>query len=171
MVKPVEPEKVAEQVESWYERFHKKYVQFSERWREHTNRRTIVATVIVGLILGVVYIFAIRAPDTFPTGELVTIPEGESLSTISDTLYKSGVIRSPFVFRLIVKATRQDRTLHAGDYLFKEPLSVFSVARRVALGAFGLEPFRFRIQEGFTTSQMAALYSTVLQRFNIPASF
>lgn len=162
----VEPEKVAAQVESWYERLHKKYIQFGDHWREHTNRRTIIGALIVGALFAAVYLFAIRPPDNFPAGELVTIPEGESLSAIANTLYQNGVIRSPLMFRLIVMVTREDRMLHAGDYLFKEPLSVFSIARRLAQGAFGLEPFRFRIQDGFTTKQMAELYSTVLQRFD-----
>ena len=163
---PTDSEKVAEKVESWYERAHKKYVKFSLDWRERTNRRTVVVVMIVGVLLGALYVFLIRPPDTFPTGNLVTIPEGESVSAIAETLHEAGVIRSPLVFRIITKVLHEDRTLRAGDYLFKEPLSVFAVARRVAIGAFGLEPFRFRIQEGATTKQMAEVYGTVLQRFD-----
>src|SRR3989344_168225 len=163
---PEEAEKVAAQVESWYEKAHKKYVSLTEKWRHHANRRTIIVAIVAGALLGALYIVAIRPPSNFPTGELVTIPEGESLSGIAETLQEGGAIRSPLAFRIVVKVLRDDRTLHAGDYLFKEPVNVFAVARRVALGAFGLEPFRFRIPEGATTKQMADIYGSLLVRFD-----
>ena len=163
---PPEAEKVAEKVESSYERLHNRYLKFTERWQQHANRRTVIATIAIGLVVGALSLFVIRPPANFPSGELVTIDEGQSLSEIAQTLEKSGVIRSDHAFRIIVKVLREDRMLHAGDYLFKEPVSIFAVASRVAQGAFGLEPFRFRIPEGATVKQMAGIYSTVLQRFN-----
>ena len=162
---PTDPEKVAAQVESWYEKVHKEYLKHSERWRLRANRRTVIATIVLGLVIGALYLFVIRPPSDFPAGELVTIPEGQTLSEIAGTLHESGAIRSPLAFRIIVKVLREDRMLHAGDYLFKEPVSTFSVADRVAQGAFGLEPFRFRIPEGATVKQMADIYSKLLQRF------
>ena len=163
---PEDAKEVAEKVESFYERFHKKYEQWSRHWREHTNRRTIIVAILAGVSLGALYLFAIRPPGDFPSGQLVTIPEGESLSQVAQTLQEAGVIRSALVFRIIVKAEREDHMLHAGDYLFKQPLDVFSIARRIALGAYGLEPFRFRIPDGATTAQMADVYGTLLQRFD-----
>src|SRR3989344_3361135 len=159
---PPEAEKVAEKVESSYERLHNRYLKFTERWQQHVNRRTVLATLVLGLTVGALYIFIIRPPDSFPAGELVTNPEGQSLSEIAQALHESGAIRSPLTFRIIVKVLREDRMLHAGDYLFKEPASIFAVASRVAQGAFGLEPFRFCIPEGATVKQMAGIYSTVL---------
>ncbi len=163
---PEDAEKVAEKIESWYERLHRKYVKLGDHWRQHTNRRTLIAAMVLGILICALYVFAIRPPANFPSGQLVTVPEGQSLSTIAQTLHDSGVIRSQLAFKIIIKILGEDKTLHAGDYLFKEPLNVFSIARRVAIGAFGLEPFRFRILDGATTVQMADIYSTVLQRFN-----
>lgn len=163
---PPEAQEAAKTVESWYQKLQKKYLKFTEKWNQHANRRTVIAVMLAGVALGALYIFVIRPPERFPAGELVTIPERESVAAISQTLYEQGAIRSPFAFRLIVQLSQQDRILRAGDYLFKEPVNIFSVARRVALGAFGLEPFRFRIPEGATTKQMGDMYATVLQRFD-----
>jgi len=161
-----EAKAVAEKVESWYERLHRKLYEWGGRWRKHTNRRTALVLLLVGISFGTFYAYAVRPPARFPTGQLVTIPEGQSVSGVAQTLYEDGVIRSPLMFRVIVKVLRQEHSLHAGDYLFKQPLTIFGIAQRVALGAYGLEPFRFRIPEGATVVQMANTYGAVLQRLN-----
>src|SRR5438132_1298400 len=100
---PEDPQQVAEKVESWYESFHRKYVKLGDHWRQHTNRRTIIAAMIAGVLIGAFYVFIVRPPDNFPAGELVTIPEGQNLSSIADTLRQESVIRSPLAFRVIIK--------------------------------------------------------------------
>jgi UPF0755 protein len=94
------------------------------------------------------------------------VPEGESLQDIATTLYQDGVIRSPLMFRALVVVRGHEKSVHAGDYLFKEPLDIFSVARALSIGQYGLEPARIRIPEGATTKQMAIIFSSQLQRFN-----
>jgi UPF0755 protein len=163
---PPDPKEVAQKVESFYEALQRRYRDLRDHWRLHTNRRTIIAAMVLGVAIGAAYVFLIRPPATFPTGQLVTIPEGQSLSQIAKTLQQNGVISSPFAFKIIVKLWREDKKLHAGDYIFKEPLTVFVIAKRVALGAYGLEPSRFRVPDGATTAQMANIFATVLQRFN-----
>jgi UPF0755 protein len=96
----------------------------------------------------------------------VGIPEGQTLTQISNTLYDDGVIRSPFMFRILVKVLGHERGVHAGDYLFKQPLSIFSIARAFSIGAFGLEPQRIRIAEGATTKEMSIIFAGKLQRFS-----
>jgi UPF0755 protein len=61
------------------------------------------------------------------------------------------------------------RGAKAGDYIFKEPQSVWGIARRISTGAFGLEPVRIRITEGATTREMAEQLSKALPRFNADA--
>lgn len=153
-------------LERGFEALHRYVVILSEHWRTHTNRRTLIILILGGAIAASLYIFAIQPPDNFPTGELVSVSEGENVSAIAQELQKAGVIRSPLAFRIVVKLFRSDRDLHAGDYLFKEPKSVFAIARTISIGAYGLEPFRIRIPEGATTMEMATIFDRVLQRFN-----
>src|SRR5690348_7683543 len=124
--------------EKYYEYAHTHTRALLEHWRLHTNRRTIVATIIIGGAAIALYLAAIRPPSTFPVGQLVTIPSGESDAQIAQTLYDDGVIRSPVAFRLVAKVLGHSRQLHAGDYLFKEPKDIFTVAHAVAVGAYGL---------------------------------
>ena len=105
----------------------------SERWREHTNRRTIIILLLAGTFSIVSYLFVISPPDDFPLEKLITVPEGASLSETSRILEDAHVIRSLLAFRVLVALSGNEQSVHAGDYLFKEPLSVFSVARVVSI--------------------------------------
>ena len=140
--------------------------RLSERWREHSNRRTTIILILLGTLTIGTYVEVIRPPDTFPIEQLVTIPQGSSLSGIAQNLYNEGVIRSPLAFRVIVTLLGSQNALRAGDYLFKEPRDIFSVARIVVIGAYGLEPIEIRVPEGATTRQMAIIFGSRLQRFD-----
>lgn len=138
----------------------------SETWRVHSNRRTLIAIIAVGFFSISLYILAIRPPETFPVGELVSVPEGTSLSETARILKEDGVIRSPTLFRVLVTLLGAERTIHAGDYLFDRPLDLFAIARAIAIGRYGLEPYRVRVPEGATVEEIATIFATRLQRFN-----
>ncbi|MCE9541720.1 endolytic transglycosylase MltG [Candidatus Kaiserbacteria bacterium] len=144
--------------------------ELSERWRLHANRRTVLFLVSAGIVVTAAYLTMIQPPRTFPVDQLVSVREGATLSEIAAQLREDGVIRSPIAFRIVVTVLGHEKTVHAGDYLFKQPLDVFSVARAIAIGAFGLEPIRIRITEGATTRSMAIIYGSQLLRFD-PQSF
>ncbi len=143
--------------------------ELSQRWRKHANRRTIIVTLICGTIAIFSYVFIIQPPDNFPTGQLVSVDSGASLTSISQTLEREGVVRNAFVFKVLVAILGRERGVHAGDYLFKQPENIFTVARAISIGAYGLEPIRIRIPEGTTMKEMARIYTTAFQRFNADA--
>jgi len=139
----------------------------SEHWRRHTNRRTIIVALLAGLCAALLYVYFIQPPDDFPTGTLVSIPEGATLAETSASFESLDVVRSGLALKVLVTLSGNSRDVHAGDYLFKEPASLFSVARAIAVGAYGLEPVRVRIPEGATTKRMATILSAAhLQRFD-----
>ncbi len=159
-------QKFAEQLSRFFTWVDTEARSIAEYWREHANRRSIAIIVAGGLAALIAYVTAIAPPAEFPIGELVTVPGGVSAREASDLLEEQGVVRNGFVLRLAILVLGQDTGVRAGDYLFKEPTDMFSVARRVTTGAFGLEPIRIRIAEGMTTYQMAELYAAQLQRFD-----
>ncbi len=138
----------------------------SERWREHTNRRTIVIILAVGTIATIGYLQFVRPPEQFPLDKLVTIPEGTSLLDTAALLQKQSVVRSPLMLRIVVYALGHQRNVQAGDYSFKEPKTVFEVAKIISYGAYGLEQYHIRVPEGSTVKQMAVIYGAVLERFD-----
>lgn len=140
--------------------------RLSEDWREHANRRTLFAFICCAVVFALIYLFVVQPPAHFPSDQLVTVPEGASLDVISHTLYEDGVIRSPLAFKLLVTLMGRQRGVYAGDYEFKQPETIFSVARALSVGAYGLIPVRIRIPEGATMKEMAQVYSSQLPRFN-----
>ncbi len=152
---------------SAFESANTSVTDFMKRSQEHANRRTIIILVCIGIVCAALYIFAIRPPANFPVGQLVSVPEGISLSKTAQTLKDDGVIRSTTLFRVFVTILGAERTVHPGDYLFNEPLDVFSIARAIANGQYGLEPLRVRIPEGASVAEISTiLQNRLLQRFN-----
>jgi UPF0755 protein len=81
-------------------------------------------------------------------------------------LEEDGVVRSSLIFRLLVTVLGSERTVHAGDYLFDQPLDVFAIARAISVGRYGLEPFRTRIPEGASAEEISVILRNRLLRFN-----
>ncbi len=161
------PPEVENDLKSFFFKTDRLQEMLSARWREHSNRRTIIILVCVGFLAIISYLFIIRPPDDFPLQHLVSVPEGASLKETANTLKKDNVVRSTLVFRLIVTLSGHEHSMQAGDYIFKEPLDIFHIARAISIGANGLEPLRIRVPEVATTKQMAIIFSGQLERFNM----
>lgn len=140
--------------------------RLSNQWRPHANRRTIIILVTLGVLSTYSWVALIQPPDDFPVDELVSVPQGQSLGEIAQGLYDDDVIHSPLAFRALMTIFGTARTAQAGDYLFKEPRDLFTIARAMSVGAFGLEPARIRIPEGATVREMSGIFPTYLERFN-----
>lgn len=138
----------------------------SSRWRPGANRRTSVVLAMLIVSICGVYAAFIRAPSYFPSGELVLVQDGVPLEELAENLEERAVVRSGLALRAVLLVTGSDRSVRAGDYLFKQPANLFAVARALATGAFGLEPVRITVAEGATVRTMASLYQSKLLRFN-----
>lgn len=139
--------------------------QASKSWRLNGNRRTTYTLLFMMIVGTLSYLYLVVPPDAFPSGQLITVQEGQSVSEISTRLASENVIQSPLIFKLLLLILKRDRGARAGDYLFREPKNVWEVARAVSIGAYGLEPTKIRIHEGATTKEMAKIFSEQLLRF------
>lgn len=158
---------IEHQLERVFDVGHRLLTELSLRWQKHANRRTVVIAVAIGLLSAYLYVYVIQPPDTFPLNTLVSVDSGMSVAQVAEALRQDNVIRSPLAFRMFITLLGSERNVHAGDYLFKEPLDVFSIARALAVGQYGLEPARIRVPEGATVKQMAVIFGDSLQRFNV----
>jgi len=155
-----------QKLEKLFDRGHGLLGRLGDRWDLHANRRTVVILIIIGALATYLYLQVIQAPDAFPLNQLVAVPQGQSLEEVAQALEEGQVVRSAFALEVVIKLLGNERSVHAGDYLFKEPLDVFSVAHKLAIGAYGLEPTRVRIHEGATTKEMASLLGKQFERFD-----
>lgn len=160
------PDNLGQEVARTLTAYERARNRFLKDWNEHANRRTILVSISLGVLFFVLYTNIIAPPFGFPTDRLVTIPEGATLSEAADILESEEVIQNAFSFKALQFLLRRDRDTHAGDYLFKQPENIFVIGKAIAVGAYGLEPYRFRIPEGAMMTDMAKIYSTRLERFN-----
>ena len=161
---PMEPPE--QKLEKLFDKGHGMLGRLGDRWDLHANRRTVVILVVIGALFTYLYLTVIQPPDAFPLNQLVAVPKGESLEEVANALEDAQVVRSAFALEVVVTLLGNERNVHAGDYLFKEPLDVFSVAHKLAIGAYGLEPTRVRIHEGATIKEMSVLFDKQFERFD-----
>jgi UPF0755 protein len=93
-----------------------------------------------------------------------TVPPGASLSVAAESLARSGIIRSPRLFRLYAMVRRDDRAIRPGTYLLPRGSSFGTVLDALREGK-GLVR-TVTIPEGYSVAQIVALLST---RLGLPA--
>ena len=113
------------------------------------------------IIAGTVFIstlWQISPPFSFPSGAIITVPEGAGLYTLAGKLREEKVIRSPFWFRLATTALGGERDMKAGQYYMARPQNTFLIAWRVFNGDHNIKVVRLTIPEGFTVDKISALF-------------
>lgn len=138
--------------------------RLSQNWREGANQRTIALFLALGFLFLLLYGKFIAPPAEFPLNTLVSVPEGAGLYEIAAQLETEGVIRDAAALSILVSFLGRESEVRAGDYIFKEPATAFSIARILTRGQYGLEPERIRIHEGATAREMAKIFSARLLR-------
>jgi len=106
----------------------------------------------IGCVLG--------QPHSLAPGETVTIvvKSGMSTQTISDMLYKRGIIKSSLVFRAVARYEGLDNSLKAGEYSFRGDMSIKEIVDILDKGVTSAS--EFTIPEGYTINQIAELLET-----------
>lgn len=153
-------------LEHLFDEGSRRLTELSDHWKRHTNRRTILTSIFAGVLMTTLYIAVIEPPINFPINTLINVPEGATLSETAESFQGLAVIRSALALKFVMTLSGHQRDVHAGDYLFKEPEHLFSIARALSIGAYGLEPTRYRVPEGATVKSMAKIFGSQLERFN-----
>lgn len=145
-------------------------------WRNRVTRvlmffdNHIYKFVIPVLVFIFLFIFSYllfwRAPSTFPSHTLVTVERGESLTSISQKFYEKEVVRSVFWLRFFTIMYGGDKNIVAGDYYFPREKNVFSVAKMLSNGEFGLTQIRVKIIEGLSSFEIADILRDALPAFD-----
>ena len=116
--------------------------------------------------LSLVYLFFYQTPDRFPLGQVVTIYSGQSLQEITDNLYNTHVIKSPFVFRTHVIILGGEKRVIAGDYLLDSRVGPADLAYRLVEGKFHLPVVKMTIPEGWNVFEIGDYLEKKLLNFN-----
>ncbi|MBI3632378.1 MAG: endolytic transglycosylase MltG [Candidatus Vogelbacteria bacterium] len=112
------------------------------------------------------YILFISAPASFPSSKYFEIQDGWSVSEAGKFLVERSIIRSPFLFKLLVKLEGSRGKIVAGEFKFDEPLSVVGVVENLTDNSYKGRAVKMTIPEGFSNKEIAALLLKNLPSFN-----
>ncbi len=127
------------------------------------RNKIILYAILVWFSFGLI---GIRAPDSFSADTYFTVSKGEGLSQIATALTKEHFIRSPFLFKVLVTLSGNQKELVSGVYAFKGPLNLFQVVYRIVSGEYGLTPVRVTIPEGTNVFEIADILKKYSKDFN-----
>lgn len=122
-------------------------------------------------MLGIIFLFFVfytlylQPPSAFEVDKIKTISSGENLRSLSYDLKKENYIKSRLAFEFFVIMYGGERHLIPGEYLFKDKLPVYEVARRISLGKHGFEAIKVTIPEGWTREEIAEYLENKLPNF------
>ena len=111
-----------------------------------------------GVLFLIILAFGVAPPSRFPTGSIVSVPEGSGLYSLAEELKVARVIRSPFWFRVVAIMLRGERKMKAGEYYLLKPESSIILAWRIFHGDFQIESIKVTIPEGFTVEKISNLF-------------
>jgi UPF0755 protein len=135
-------------------------------WNKHANRRSIIVVFLLAALLASFYAFVNSAPAAFPVNEIVSIPSGSNVRSAAKILADKHIITSDTWLSRIIQVQGKANSVFAGDYVFKERLTMLQVAKRITSGSFGLEPVSITIPEGSTSKEIAKILAKKLMHFD-----
>ncbi len=135
-------------------------------WNKNTNRRTLIIVVALAACVSSFYAYVNFPPSRFPAGDFVTIPEGSNVRVASEILEEKGIVSSAWWLTRLIQLQGKSEKVYAGDYVFKEPITLLNVAKRITSGSFGLEPVRISIPEGSTAKEIGKMLDGKLMHFD-----
>ncbi len=119
---------------------------------------TIILLVIVILLFGgrVYFQKALEAVSMDnPKDVVVEIPSGSSTDIIANILEGKGLIKSKFVFKIIVKEENLDGKLKAGTFTLNNGMELEQIIHQLQIGSKGENVKNFTIPEGYEIKDIA----------------
>lgn len=138
----------------------KSKLQMFPHWKE-----VLLAFFAVFLWGAGIYGLFFSPPAEFPPQIIVRVSKGLTIGQTGELLFARGLVRSPLIFKILARLSDGGEVI-AGDYRFLKPASVFSVARRLAIGQFGIDAVRVTIPEGLNSREIGDLLAKNLIGFN-----
>lgn len=124
----------------------------------------IIASLFV--VFGLLYFAFLSAPGAFPSSSYFKVDRGSTVSQIAGKLYQRSIIRSPAVFKLIVRLFKGDSKIVSGYYHLGQTDSVIAIARKLIKGEFGYTPFRVTVTEGMSNKDIAEVLTKTFPHFD-----
>ncbi len=94
----------------------------------------------------------------FETVKTIKIKEGFDLNESASILKKEKIIKSEFIFKLIVNLLNGDKKIKAGTYSFDKPYPALNIAKKLIRGDYGIAFVKVLIKEGQTIKEIGIIF-------------
>ncbi|MBI3633365.1 MAG: endolytic transglycosylase MltG [Candidatus Vogelbacteria bacterium] len=112
------------------------------------------------------YVLLISPPAEFPSTKYFEIKDGWSVMDAGNYLALKSLIRSPLVFKVLVKLEGSNGKIAAGEFKFDEPVSVVGVVESLTDSSYKGRAAKVTIPEGFTNKEIAITLKDSLPNFD-----
>lgn len=138
------------------------------RWLEYDTPqiRTITAIATALLFFMINYWIFAMSPSDFPVNKIIEIKKGQTAQEVAGDFYQKSIIKTPILFRVVLKLLSPKSFIVAGDYRFNSRQNVFEIAYKLHRGDFGVKPLRLTIPEGVNNKEIAKMFLGKLPNFN-----
>lgn len=125
-----------------------------------------VVVVIIVACAALMYYYTLVPPYRFDTDQALLVDQGMSVRDITRRAANQQLVRSDIVLYVILTGLYDPTTIHAGRYIFTEPMSAFGVAKKIASQEVDDPLITLTIPEGIRAEQIAAIAASVLPEFD-----
>lgn len=119
---------------------------------------------LISILLATFWWFS--APNYFPVHKVFTVEEGLTVTEIAEELKELFIVRSPLLFKVLLRLFSPEGLVLAGDYFFTKHESVLTVAHRFVKGDFGIPVKRVTLPEGVTNIEIAKIIKQIIPEFD-----
>lgn len=116
----------------------------------------LVFLTFFGIYLDLIF-YSDRTAGTDSRKKIITIKRGQSFAATTQYLYREGLIKSTFRFRLLARIKGADKRIQAGEYLLSTNLSPNQILETMVVGKVRL--YKFTVPEGYNLKQIAEIIS------------
>ena len=106
----------------------------------------LIFAFLIGLTFLYLQIFLPVNAGIYPI--TIEVAQGETLSSISDTLYTQHIVKNKFIFENFIKLLGKDSKLQIGEYTFKKSLNVIEITDKLVNARYEYIPVIITIKEG-----------------------
>lgn len=124
-----------------------------------------IALAFLIVLVGNWYVLGLP-PRGFPAEEFIEIPPNQTLYETARELEERNVITSAALFTGFARLSGTDTKIQAGTYVFKRPIGLWEVLRRLVNGETGVPMARVRFLEGETSYDLADALEAELPGFD-----
>jgi UPF0755 protein len=128
------------------------------------RNKIILYAILVWFLFAMI---GIRSPDSFPKDTYFVVVKGSGLSQVATSLSSAHIIRSPFLFKVFVTLSGNQKSLVSGVYDFDQPINLLQVISRISSGEYGLTSGRVTIPEGSNIFEIGSILKKYSKNFDL----